>query len=125
MSNYSGYLSKRKYGGAKGRHKSGQMNSLETWYKNILDNQKHAGMILEYWFEEFKFRLADKTFYTPDFIVMNKEHELEVHECKGYMLDDANVKIKVAAEHFPFRFFVVKKVKGSISIKEVGNSGTD
>lgn len=110
-----------KYGGAKGRHKPGAMNSLEKWYANHLDNLKHAGNIKEYWFESVKFKLADKTFYTPDFMVMMANNELEIHECKGFMLDDANVKIKVAANIFPFKFRLIKKVKGVLHITDMGN----
>jgi hypothetical protein len=122
MSN-SAYLTKRFYGKGRprGQHRQGVMNSLEKWYASILDMEKYQGRILNYWFEEFKFRLADKTYYTPDFIVMNADCELEVHETKGFMQEDANVKIKCAAEKFPFKFFVIKKVKGMLEKKQVGN----
>ena len=36
---------------------------------------------------------------------------LEFHEVKGFWRDDARVKIKVAAEHFPFKFVAVRKKK--------------
>lgn len=67
-------------------------------------------------------RLADNTFLTVDFFVMTAGGELQCHEVKGYMMDDANVKIKCAAEKYPFRFFVVRKAKNKAwDIKEVGN----
>lgn len=114
-------MSLKQYGGAKGRHKKGAMGSLEKWYAAHLDMLKASGNIIDYWFEGVKFRLADKTFYSPDFLVMMANCELEVHECKGYMLDDANVKIKVAAEMYPFKFKVIRKVKGVLDITEIGN----
>ncbi|MGE3756904.1 MAG: hypothetical protein AB7H97_04070 [Pseudobdellovibrionaceae bacterium] len=86
------------------------MNNTESAYANHLELQKRAGQILWYKFEGIKLRLADKTFYTPDFFVMNEQGELECHEVKGtsrgkpFIEDDAAVKIKVAAENFPFRF---------------------
>lgn len=40
--------------------------------------------------------MADKTFYSPDFIVPALDC-IEVHEVKGHWEDDARVKIKVAA----------------------------
>ena len=33
---------------------------------------------------------------------------MELHEVKGHWQDDARVKIKVAAEQYPFRFVAVK-----------------
>ena len=34
---------------------------------------------------------------------------MEMHEVKGYWMDDARAKIKIAAELYPFRFFAIKK----------------
>jgi hypothetical protein len=51
-----------------------------------------------------KFRLADNTFYTPDFMVVMADGLLEAHEVKGFWEDDARVKIKVAASLFPIQF---------------------
>ena len=114
-------MSYKKYGGARGRHKSGVMNSLERWYASRLDILKNSGDVIDYWFESVKFKLADKTFYTPDFLVMMANCELEIHECKGFMLDDANVKIKVAADKFPFKFKLIKNNKGILQVTEIGN----
>lgn len=36
---------------------------------------------------------------------------MECHEVKGFWTDDAKVKIKVAAEQYPFRFIAFKKCK--------------
>lgn len=55
-----------------------------------------------------KFKLVEKTFYTPDFALMRATHEIECHEVKGHWEDDARVKIKVAAEMFPMRFVAVR-----------------
>ena len=35
--------------------------------------------------------------------------ELQAHESKGHWEDDARVKIKVAAEKFPFQFIAITK----------------
>jgi hypothetical protein len=73
-----------------------------------------AGEIRGWKFEAVKLRLADKTFYTPDFLVVLKDGSLEFHETKGFWRDDARVKIKVAAELYPmFRFAALKKKKGN------------
>lgn len=105
---------------ALGRLKSGQMNKTEEAYSNYLEGLRRAGEIPWYRFEGIKLRLADKTFYTPDFAVLNKLCQIEIHEVKGFMMDDANVKIKVAAEQYPFIFKLVRKAKGGVwNITEV------
>lgn len=86
----------------------GQMNKLEAKYASHLEELLRLGEILEYKFDALKLRLADKTFYTPDFFVLTKELELEIHEVKGFWEDDARVKIKVAASLYPFRFKAVQ-----------------
>ena len=94
---------------ALGRMKSGQMNKTEVAYAQHLELLKQAGEILWYGFEAWKFRLADNTFYSPDFLVLQKTGVIEAHEVKGFMRDDANVKIKVAANMHPVKFILVKK----------------
>ncbi len=94
---------------ALGRLKVGQMNKTETAYAAFLETLKSLGDVLWYRFEGIKLRLADNTFYTPDFAVMAASGQLEMHECKGYWQDDARVKIKVAAEMYPFKFIAAKK----------------
>lgn len=98
---------------AKGRVKRqvGEMNKTELAYSSYLENLKQAGIIDWYCFEGIKLRLAKNTSYTPDFFIMMHDGTLECREVKGYWEDDARVKIKVAAELFPFKFIAVKKNK--------------
>lgn len=91
-----------------GRLKTGVMNKTEAAYAVHLEELKHDGDILWHKFEGLKFRLADNTFYTPDFAVMASSGQIELHEVKGYWQDDAKVKIKVAADMYPFVFKAVK-----------------
>lgn len=93
---------------ALGRLPTGQRNKTEAQYEQTLELQRQAGNVLWYRFEGIKLRLADNTFYTPDFAVMRDDGVLECHEVKGFWQDDARVKIKVAADAYPFRFFAVK-----------------
>lgn len=95
---------------ALGRLKTGQMNKTEASYADHLELRKRAGEIAWFKFEGLKLRLADNTFYSPDFFVMLQSGELEVHEVKGakaIFTDDAKVKVKVAAEMYPFAFKVI------------------
>lgn len=94
---------------ALGRLKVGQMNQTEAEYGKHLELLKIAGEVSWYKFEGMKFRLADNTFYTPDFAVMLSDGALQAHEVKGFWEDDAKVKIKVAADMYPIEFIAVKK----------------
>jgi len=93
---------------ALGRLKIGVLNKTEQAYANYLEALRVSGRILWWKFEGIKFRLADNTFYTPDFAVMLPDGMIELHECKGFWTDDARVKIKVAADTYPFAFIAVK-----------------
>lgn len=95
---------------ALGRLKTGQMNKTESAYCQHLEQRKRAGEIAWYRFEGIKLRLADNTFYTPDFAVMLATGEMELHEVKGFWTDDARVKTKVAADQYPFRIIGVTKL---------------
>lgn len=103
---------------ALGRLKQGQRNKTEQAYEAHLEQRRIAGEIVWYKFEAMKFRLADNTFYTPDFIVMDRSGFLEAHEVKGsrrIFMDDAKVKIKVACDMYPVSFllaFAIPKSKG-------------
>ena len=103
------------------RHIPGQMNKTEEEYHAILVGMQRDGEIDSFGFEAIKLKLADKTFYTPDFFVVHKSGDMVFHEVKaatskGKVLceDDARVKIKVAAEQFPqFGFIVAAKLPRS------------
>ncbi len=106
---------------ALGRMKAGAMNKTEAAYAQHLEGLKAAGEVAWYAFEGMTFKLADRTRYTPDFAVMRSDGLMELHEVKGFWRDDARVKIKVAAEMFPFRFIAVmakpKKAGGGWSVE--------
>ena len=71
-------------------------------------------------FERVKLKLADNTFYTPDYMVLHPGH-IAFHEVKGFMRDDAAVKLKVAAEMFPeFCFVLVQRAGKEWTFKEIG-----
>ena len=94
---------------ALGRLKTGEMNKTEAEYNAHLEALKTAGEIVWFKFEGMKFRLADNTFFTPDFAVMLADGQLQAHEVKGHWEDDARVKVKVAAALYPIQFIAVQK----------------
>ena len=111
---------------ALGRLKAGQMNKTEAAYAQYLEILKRAGEIQWYRFDGIKLRLADKTFLTVDFAVMDRDGVMELHDTKGgpgVFMDDAKVKMKVAAELYPFVFKVAfpraKKHGGGWTIEEI------
>jgi hypothetical protein len=95
---------------AKGRLPKGTMNTTETKYAAYLDQLKLAGDVLWWKFEPVKLLLAPLTTLTPDFMVMLADGMLEMHDVKGAKAiyeDDAKVKMKMAAQEYPFVFRVV------------------
>ncbi|MFZ6696811.1 DUF1064 domain-containing protein [Stenotrophomonas acidaminiphila] len=98
------------------------MNQTEAAYAERLRALQHAGEILWHRFEGIKLRLADNTFYTPDFAVLAADGVMELHEVKGFWQDDARAKIKIAADQYPFRFIAVrvrpKKDGGGWAVEE-------
>jgi hypothetical protein len=103
---------------ALGRLKQGTMNKLEEAYAGELELRKRIGQVSWYAFEAVKLRLADATFYSPDFAVMLSNGELEMHEVKGFWQDDARAKIKIAASLFPLRFVAIKRVRKAWEVEE-------
>ncbi len=107
---------------ALGRLKVGAMNKTESAYASLLELRLRAGELSWFKFEGLKFRLADNTFYTPDFAVMLADGQLQAHECKGFWTDDGRAKIKIAADMYPLQFLAVtqkpKKDGGGWKVEE-------
>ena len=95
---------------AKGHNKRGKKNKTEEEFGAFLELGKVAGEIVWYVFEGIRLKLADNTFYVPDYQALDKNMELIVYEVKGFWTEKARVKIKVAAAMFPFRFIAAMKV---------------
>ena len=112
---------------AKGRLKSGEMNKTEAAYAQFLESEKQAGRVAAYWFESLKLKIADgKCWLTPDFLILRPDGSLELHDTKGstaVFMDDAKVKMKVAASQYPFPVFVAyprpKKNGGGWILEEI------
>lgn len=65
-------------------------------------------------------KLGDDCRYTPDFMCVTHGGELVSYETKGFMRDDAQVKVKTAARQFPWiKFSVVRRLKGQWDITEI------
>ena len=84
------------------------MNKAEEQFAAYLRTQD---WVREWQYEAMKFCLAPRTFYTPDFLVVEEETmELSLIDVKAlwgnrsfpHVEDDAMVKLKVCAQKFPY-----------------------
>ena len=96
---------------ALGRLKQGEMNKTERAFSLHLDELKQKGLILEYWFESVKLKVAsNRCEYLPDFLALRSDGSLVIFEVKGakaIFTDDAKVKCKVCADKYPFPLYIV------------------
>lgn len=83
----------------------GTMNKLEARFRD----EVLAGKVRWYDFEAVKFRLADGAWYTPDFVVQDAHGLYCFYEVKGFWREAARVRIKVAADKYPFPFIAVTR----------------
>lgn len=88
------------------------MNKTEQRRAMELEALKRTGQIADWWYEKLTLKLAHDTRYTPDFLILHTDGTLELDETKGgFIREDAHVKIKLAAELYPFRFTMHKESK--------------
>ncbi len=81
--------------------------------------------------EPIKVRLAGRTWFTPDFAVWfpytadTISGRFTLIEVKGFMRDDASVKLKVAADLYPeWRWLLVRRAgRHGWGVREVGRTG--
>lgn len=65
-------------------------------------------------------KIANGCRYTPDFIRLSAGGPVWCYEVKGFMRDDAAVKVKVAAAIFPtFRFSLVTRKRGQWEFQSI------
>ena len=110
---------------ALGRLPAGTMNRTEAAYAAHLELLRRSGDVLWWKFEGVKLRLAQNTFYTCDFMLLKRDGQVCMDEVKGFMQEDANVKIKVAASIYPFQFRIVRKTNKAGTMWGVTNVGPD
>lgn len=97
------------------------MNKLEARYAAHLATLNWAGEILGFGFEEIKLKIgANRCWFTPDFHVIDLSGRLCFHETKGFMRDDARVKLQSAAKQYPqFRFVLVRAAGNGWDVETV------
>jgi len=115
------------------RRAPGERNKTEAAYEAHLELLKQAGEIDGYEFEGIKLKLADNTWFICDFIIYAGDGVVELHDVKGttkktltsgkkvhapWIEEDANMKMKIVAERYPFRVFAVFKTPDGWQRKE-------
>lgn len=86
------------------------MNKLEKDFSHTLDALLQNGWLTWWKYEAITFWLAHDTRYTPDFAARLKTGDLFFYETKGeFVREDSIVKLRVAAEIFPFKFWLVTR----------------
>lgn len=88
------------------------MNKTEAAFGQFLESEKRLGYVSEWFYESVTFKLGDDCRYTPDFMVIDPTGLISFHETKGFMRDDALVKLKVCAAQFPFKLVLHVLTKG-------------
>jgi len=86
-------------------------NKLEAAYADYLEAQRQSGKIARWWPKPFKVRLANKCWYEADFMVQALDGALAIHEAKGFLREDAHLKLKFLAKEFPFPVVMIQKEK--------------
>jgi len=100
------------------------MNKTEQRYAAQLDLEIARGEIATWWWEPVKLKLAPRTYYSPDFLVMRLDGTLEIHETKGHMEDDAAVKLKVTSDlYWCFPVKLVRWKRGAWHVALVERAG--
>jgi hypothetical protein len=90
------------------RKPSGYRSELEAEFARYLEAAKSSGAVLAWQYEALTFHLGERASYTPDFLVLYPDGELELVEVKGWTqnLRDSRTKWKWAAECSPWATFV-------------------
>jgi len=91
------------------------LNKTERAWLEVLRGRRLASIRIQ----AFTLKLGDRTRYTPDFSAV-VDGRMTFYEVKGFMRDDAAVKLKTAARAYPeFDFVLVRRVKGKWEETEV------
>lgn len=92
-----------------------RLNKTEKRWLDYLRAERHEWIGIQC----FTLKIGDDCRYTPDLWTFDASR-LTAWEIKGYMRDDALVKLKVAARMFPFiRFVIVRSRAGQWLFEDV------
>jgi len=99
-------------------------NKTEARYDGHLAELKAQGRISDYGFEAFNWRLAGRTWLRIDFAVWLPDGKLIAIDVKGFMEEDAAVKVKILAEIRPrLPVYLVSYQRGAWTYRVCGRGG--
>lgn len=105
---------------ALGRLPVGDLNNTEKSFAAYLQERQSAGAILWWKAHPFNVRLAEKTFYRPDFLCLMADMSLVIFEVKGsYTSEKGRMKVKLCAEALPvFKIIKASRKNGAWQFEE-------
>jgi hypothetical protein len=103
----------------KQRALNGGMNGWEKAFADMLEMQRVTGYVKWWKYEGIKLRLADGAWFKVDFFVMYADGTTEAVEVKGHMREAARVRLRVAADLYPWKFSIARKTKDGWSYEIV------
>ncbi len=109
-------------GKASGSDDDGYNNKTERAYAAHLELRKRAGEIKDWFYEPCRLRVADlkrgriasaagrcEIWYTPDFLIIENNDRIVIHELKGRETQAAMNRFRAAAALHHYRFVLVKR----------------
>lgn len=103
----------------------GYASDAEKRFATQLQVWTASGEIVWWAYEPLRLLLAKRTSYTPDFVAQKADGEVVIYEVKGFMREDAHVKLKLVADKFPFRVIVVREAKNGFRYEFIEPRGVD
>lgn len=92
-----------------GRVRTRKVDAAIEAYGELLATLRLRGDVLWFRANPIKLRLADETYYGPNFAVMVASGHLEMHHVVDAAKNESLTTVKIAAEQFPFRFVAVHR----------------
>jgi hypothetical protein len=87
------------------------MNTLEERFATEFLEPMRLGGEIQWWaYEPMRFRIGGSAFYKPDFVVVDGNGQVVAYETKGVWREAAKVRIRVAADRFPWVHFIAVQV---------------
>jgi hypothetical protein len=87
-------------------------NKTEAAYADHLERRRLVGDVYAWRYEAARWKLGHDCTYSPDFMVVDSDGRIAWHEVKGFMEDDALVKLKTFAAIHPYFAVVLVHGKG-------------
>lgn len=96
---------------AKALPRTSTLNKTEQAYANHLELRRRAGEIADFRVQAMTFLIGPGCRYTPDFCILENDGTFTLVDVKGgHTWEDSVVKLKTAADKFPFfRWQMVEK----------------